>query len=140
MRLFFFDYVTNRAQNTVMFGYKDSQKRLWYMTDTMLERYVSHALHKAFRRAGLKVYDYREVRNAFELRIILFSLTGQSVTFKLTILKNGEEKYDGELVASVGAPSQWDDEALQKYAFGLMDAMAVAILSDKDVEKVLLSK
>jgi len=138
----FFDYVSNRAQDTVMFGYKDSQKRMWYMTDTILERYVSHALHKAFRRAGLKVYDYRETRNAFELRVVLFSMNGQRVKFKLTILREGEEKYESELTATIAAaPRQWrDDEELQKYAFGLMDAMAEAILNDRDVEKVLLSK
>jgi len=138
----FFDYVSNRAQDTVMFGYKDSHKRMWYMTDTILERYVSHAMHKAFRKVGMKVYDYRETRNAFELRIVLFSMTGQSVKFKLTILRDGEEKYDNELTASIaGAPSKWrDDEELQKYAFGLMDAMAEVILNDKEVEKVLLSK
>ena len=138
----FFDYVSNRAQDTVMFGYKDSQRRMWYMTDTILERYVSHALHKAFRKAGMKVYDYRESRSAFELRIVLFSMTGQSVKFKLTILKDGEEKYDNELAAVIdAAPRQWrDDEELQKYAFRLMDAMAEVILNDKDVERVLLLK
>lgn len=133
------EYVTNRANDTVMFGYRDSQRRIWYMTDSLLEQYVKYSLEKALRHAGMKVNSTWVTADDFHLRIELYSMTAQHVAFHLAVLQNGTEKYSTEIEARVTpAPAEWkSDEELQRYAFTLMDAMAASILQDKGVENTM---
>ena len=133
------EYVTNRANDTVMFGYRDSQRRIWYMTDSLLEQYVKYSLEKALRHAGMKVNSTWVTPDDFHLRIELYSMTAQHVAFRLAVLQNGTEKYSTEIEARVTpAPAEWkSDEELQRYAFSLMDAMAASILQDKGVENTM---
>jgi len=138
--------IIDKSKNTTnLFYYNPKQTigyEMYYSSYSQMQPVVSYfwySLKKAFECAGIKVEEYGLAYDA-ELSLTFSSLTDEEIKFTAVLLKIGKWLYTRDYLVTMPEVQTDENSILEQRAYGMLDSIVTAILSDLNFQKALLSE
>ncbi|MEE9913682.1 MAG: hypothetical protein K4571_18385 [Deltaproteobacteria bacterium] len=137
--------IANESKNTTMLGYYSADGSVRYTMNYSMgkmpppvESFLWYTLQKSFAHAGVTATN-ENVADKLTLLLTLTSLDDREAKFQMQLSRTEKLLIRKEITVAQNLPPTKDIAELESRTYSYIDSMTVAILSDPDFKKEMLT-
>ena len=130
----------NQANDTSIWYYYSSDKKLRYGADSTIHNYFWYAFNDAFIKAGMAVssVDHPDL-TAPAMWVTLRSITDERYNVRVTVQKRGARTFlkDYSVEETLPAEADRNPQLMAQRAYGMTNRLIESVLGDPEFQKVI---